>query len=322
MERFDRAFGWVRRHERWLGRGVTAAILAIVAWRLSEIGWRDVLGKVPETPWFYLIYALSFATLPVSERLIFATIWPAAPRATFAALVRKRALNNMVVSYSGDLFFFLWVRRHLGLPERRVLAGIKDSSVLSAIASGLLNAGLAAAFFLSGSAGVIDRVLAGHRASLWAALAGVALLVPVFLRFRRRILWIDGRQATRVFAIHVARNLIVLLLQLAQWAAVLPQVPVQTWLLFLTVQMLVSNLPLLPNRDFLFLAVGVGLVGATAVDEAALAAMLVVMTCLKQATNLAALVVTSVLPGLDVPKGARLPTPADDQSTQSSPMSR
>lgn len=274
-----------------------AAVLALIVAQLWRIGPAALAADVPKNPLFYLVYWCSFCVLPLSEMMIFRRIWPQVAGAPFSVLLRKRALNAMVVSYSGDLFFFWWVRSRRDLAERRVLAGIKDSSVLSAVASGLLNAAVAAAFFLSGSAAVIDRVLAGHRSSLYAGLAILALLVPVLLRFRKRVLWIDGGQATGVFAIHLARNVAVLLLQLLQWWIVLPQVPLQTWLLFLTLQMLVSNLPLLPSRDFIFLAVAVGMVGSTGVDQSALAAMLVVMTFLKQMTNLVALLVTSVLPG-------------------------
>ena len=279
----------------------TSGLIVWLLVQLHAIGWREVATSLPTTPLFYLFFVASFLVLPVSERLIFGVIWPASPRADIPALLRKRALNSMVVSYSGDLFFFWWAKTRMGLPERRVLAGIKDSTILSGIASGVINAALAVAFFASGSAELVDRVLAGHRAGLYALLAGLVFLVPVFLKFRRRILWIDSGQATKVFAVHVVRNLVVLLLQLAQWAVVLPQVPVETWLLFLTVQMLINNLPLIPNRDILFLVVGVSIVGEVGVDRAPLASMFVAMSFLRQLANLLVLLVTSVLPGARMP---------------------
>lgn len=307
MTWLPRARAFAQAHGKWLNRLWLAAILLFVAWRLTRIGWGEVLANVPAGPWFYLIYAASFMVLPVSERIIFGTIWPASPRASMAALLRKRAMNSMVIGLSGDLSFFLWARRHMGLPERRLLAGIKDSSILSGLSSALVTASLVAAFFATGSAGVIDRFLAGHRAAMWAAIAAAVILIPVGIRFRRRILWIDGGQAARVLAVHVVRGLLVLGLQLAQWAVVLPQVPIETWLLFLTVQLLIGQLPLLPNRDFLFLAVGVELTGAVGVDRAALASMFVTMTFLKQATNLVTLVLTSF-----TREGREMPARSDD----------
>ena len=308
MDRLTRARAFAQRHAKWLNRVWLLAILLFVAWRLARIGWGEVLANVPPTPWFYLIYAASFMVLPFSERVIFGIVWPTSPRASMAALLRKRAMNSMVIGLSGDLSFFLWARRHLGLPERRLLAGIKDSSILSGLSSALVTAALVAAFFATGSAGVIDRFLAGHRAAMWAAIAALAILVPVGLRFRNRILWIGGGQAARVLAVHMLRGFLVLGLQLAQWAVVLPQVPIETWLLFLTVQLLIGQLPLLPNRDFLFLAVGVELTGAVGVDRAALASMLVTMTFLKQATNLATLVLTSFTrQGREMPASAVVP---------------
>lgn len=269
-----------------------AAMAGFIGWQLWRIGPVALVAEIPTNPLFYLLYWAGFAVLPISEMLIFGTIWPTAPRAPFWALVRKRVLNNVVLGYSGDVWFALWARRRLGLPDRRLIAGLKDSSLLSGAASAVITAGIVLVFVLSGQGDLLARAIGERPSGTWVDLsvAAVALAVvaALIIRFGRRILWIGGRAAARVFGIHVARIGLVQLAQVLQWMVVLPMVPFETWLLFLTVQLLVNQLPFVPNRDLLFLAIGVELTGSMGVNEAAMAAMFVAAALLKQATNYAA----------------------------------
>lgn len=295
--------------ERWarpLQLGWLALVCAFVGWKLTQIGWREVARGLPTTPWFYLIYAANFAVLPLSERRIYALIWerPVA----LVALLRKRALNNSVLGYSGDVYFYLWARTALKLPDRRLLAGIKDSSVLSGAAGTLTTLTLVATFAATGRAGVFGSVLRGHERGLLAAGVGLLLAAPLAWRFRRVIVHIPARLAASVFALHAARVLLTTLLQALQWRVGLPDVPVSTWLLFLTLQAVIGQLPLLPNRELLFLAVSLELARGAGVAAPALSALMVATALLKQLANLATLAVTSVLRTDDV-LGALRPNP-------------
>jgi hypothetical protein len=139
---------------------------------------------------------------------------------------------------------------------------------------------------------MLARAVGEGETDLWIALAGFAVLAALALRFHRRVLWIGPAASARVFGIHFGRIGLVQLAQVLQWTVVLPLVPVETWLLFLTVQMLVNQLPFVPNRDLLFLALGVELTTRIGADEAALAAMFVAAALLKQVTNYTALGLT------------------------------
>jgi len=283
-----------------------AAMAGLVAWQLWSIGLAALAAQIPTNPLFYIIYWAGFAVLPASEMLIYRTIWPSAPRAPFLALLRKRVLNNVVLGYSGDVWFLLWARTRLGVPDRRLLAGLKDSSLLSGAASSAITAAIALAFILTGHGEGMARAMGARTVDVWIGLAALAVLVALALRFGHRILWIGGRAAARVFAIHVGRIGLVQLAQVLQWMVALPLVPFETWLMFLTVQMLVNQLPFVPNRDLLFLALGVELTALVGTDEAGLAAMLVSATLLKQATNYSALALTMLLrdSAATAPRGA------------------
>ncbi len=266
-------------------------IAGYVVWKLSTLGWAEVVRNLPTTPAFYLVYAVAFLVLPQSERWIYRLIWGA--RIGLAPFIRKRALNNVVLGYSGDVYFYLWARANLKLPDRRLVAGIKDSGILSGIAGTLMTVLLVLGFVSFGRSDVVGGMVAGQG---WGAAAiGVAalLLIPLAYRFRKTIFWIDPARAGRVFAIHLSRVVIVLLLQVLQWWTAIPSAPLSTWLLFVTAQALVNQLPLAPNRDLLFLAVSLELTGSTGVAPAALSGLLVGTALLKQATNLLALLLTS-----------------------------
>lgn len=301
---------WIRLRTRLqpLGRPLSwvwlAAITGYVTWKLSTFGWSRIAAELPTQPAFYLVYLASFLVLPWTERVVYGIIW--GMRLPLVPFLRKRALNNVVLGYSGDLYFYLWSRAQLKIPDRRLLAGIKDSSILSGIAGTSVTVLLVLLFVGLGRGELVGRVWQGQ--TVWAVLLGVAgvLVVPLAFRFRRALFWIDERRAARVFAIHLARVLAVLALQVLQWWVAIPAAPLMTWLLFVTAQSLVNQVPLAPNRDLLFLAVSLELLGGTGVDRAALAALMVATALLKQLTNLVTLLLTnwSRAPALDRPEAA------------------
>jgi hypothetical protein len=275
---------------RWL---FLAAVVAYLLLRLHQIGWREVVAALPATPWFYLIFLANFLLLPSSELLIYRLLWGVPLWRHLGVFVRKRVYNSAVVGYSGEVYMFMWARERFGLAEKYVLLSIKDSTILSSLASAFVTVLLLAAFVASGQTGVIDRTISPEAGWIGALLLGALFVVPLLVRFRRRIITAPGRRAAAVFAIHLARVFGVVGLQALQWSVVLPQVPLQVWIIFLTTQMVISRLPLLPNRDLLFLGVGLELAHAVNAPEASLAALFVAAGALGQGVNLLAFLVTS-----------------------------
>ena len=84
-----------------------------------------------------------------------------------------------------------------------------------------------------------------------------------------------------------------LLFQALQWAIILPEVPFDTWVLFLTAQLVLTRVPFLPNTDLLY--VGLGLTLASYIDApmAVIAGMFLASGALFQLANLIAFIVTS-----------------------------
>ena len=76
--------------------------------------------------------------------------------------------------------------------------------------------------------------------------------------------------------VHLTRIAVILIVSAVMWHAVLPAVAITLWLVLATLRMLISRLPLLPNKDVVFAGITVLLLGGQA-DVAALMAMMAVL---------------------------------------------
>ncbi|VXC87362.1 hypothetical protein [Sphingomonas sp. AX6] len=308
---------------KWTGRGFRWAFFAgVIGWlvlKVSAIGWREVLGSLPTTPWFYILFVVMFVALPVTETLIFRLLLDRRIGIRdVGVFIRKRVFNSAFVGYSGELYLFVWAKRHLGLPAKRAAHGVKDNAVLSALASAAVTAGLLAAFWMTGQAALVASWLDSGAGKFAATALALAFLLPVLLRFRKSIIAVPGRIAATVWGIHMVRITGVLLLQAVQWWVVLPNQSWTTWLIFLTAQMVISRLPFIPNRDLLFLSAGLEMSNVIDGPRAAMAAVLLAGGALTQGANLLFFIATSF--------GQRAPaelaegdgmTSNDDEATES-----
>ncbi len=286
---------FLQRHRKIVGWAWTILIVAVIARQLYNIGLHDVLGELPDKPMFFVLYVLGFLVGPLCEKFAFRVIWPGAPSVGWYALLRKRALNFVVLGYSGDVWFAMWARERLKLRRRVAFHGVKDSTILGGIAGAIFTLLLVVSFALAGEDALIARIIGRTEGPIIAiALAGVIGAVAIFI-FRRSVFRVRPVQAAIVFAIHLVRFAFTNLFLILQYAVVLPFVPFETWLLFVTVQMLVQQLPLIPNRDLLFLAVAMEITRGMGVDQTSLSALLVATTLLRQLGNTALLIVTSIL---------------------------
>jgi len=125
--------GW----KLWLRRAFTVGIVTFVAWRLTQIGWGELWQNLPTEPLFYLLHLAAYSVLPLSEILIFSMIWRVRLSGAMPVMLRKRALNNSVMGYSGELYLYLWGKSRLGIAGRRLLSGLKDNVLMSGLATAL-----------------------------------------------------------------------------------------------------------------------------------------------------------------------------------------
>jgi hypothetical protein len=272
------------RAGRWLFVGGLVLYLVL---RLTEIGLGEVLGSLPATPWFYVLFLIAFVQLPFIETLIYRIVWDFPYRRGLVAFFKKRVFNNDVLGYSGEVYLYVWAKHHVrGARDADLLRTIRDTNIISSAASTLVAIGLLA-FFVYGRH--IDlQAWVGDYTGLEIALALVATIVVGVLavRFRRYLFSMPPRQAALIFSVHSVRLLIVNALLLAQWMVVIPEVALSTWFTFMAVSIILDRIPFVPNRDLLFFGLGLGMAGSLAIPEAELAGMLLAYNVMAKSLNI------------------------------------
>ena len=284
---------WERFSETTVGKRLikgtrytlTAAIVAYLAYQLSTIGWQEVWAALPRTPWFYVIFLGVYLTLPIFQTIIYGLIFGLSPVQLFPAMLKKRVYNKDVMSYSGEMYLYFWIRQRTDEPGGRVMHAIKDNAIVSSVVSTLVAVVLLSVFFLAGLVRVPDFI-----ANLNVAYAIGGLLIGVMLlglgiRFRRSILKLPGKVLVALFGLHAMRLLVVQGLQVLEWEVVRPEIALEIWFTFLALQIITGRIPLLPSRDLIYVSLSVELAGAVQVSRAAIAGLMLVHSMLDKALN-------------------------------------
>jgi hypothetical protein len=277
---------------RWL---FMAGILGYLAYELTRIGWAEVWGSLPTTPWFYILLLLMYATLPLTEMVLYGKAWNANPGSLLPALLRKRVLNNDVLGYSGEAYFSIWAYRNTNLEYGGILKTIKDNTIISSVASTSVAFLLLAVFFLAGQIELLTQYLPGQNSSVAAGIAVLILVVVLGVNFRRTIFSLPSSLLLLIGAGHLTRFVLNNGFQVTQWAVVISGVSVGSWITLLALHIIINQIPFMPSRGLVFMSAGVGLSGSLQIPEAALAGMLLVQALLDRGLNLAVYAGTTAL---------------------------
>ncbi|MEL7490591.1 MAG: hypothetical protein AAGJ73_07710 [Pseudomonadota bacterium] len=286
----------VRRTLSIIQYSLLAAIVVYLLYRFSQVGWGEVIGALPTSPWFYLFFALRFLTLPVSELAIYEMIWRVPLWRYFPVFVRKRVYNFAVMGYSGEAFLTLWARRTLPLSTPTVVVGVKDNNLLSALASNLSTVIVIVIVAALGTLSESLRSLPPGTAFLFAAAFTTALTLSIaVLLFRNKLIALSSRKMAALMGVHVSRTFLILLLHAGMYAAALPEAPISAWLMFLALQLVLSRIPFIPNQDLVFLGAALSLSSIVGASEAAVAGMLLAEAGLSQLVNFSLFFATAYL---------------------------
>ncbi len=290
-----------------------AGVIAYLFFRLRAVGWADVFASLPQSPWFYLFFALRFLALPISEIAIYEMIWEVPLARHFPAFIRKRVYNFAVMGYSGEAFLTLWARRTLPLSATTILVGVKDNNLLSALASNMTTVVIIATVSASGVLGASLVALPPGAAMLFAATFTVALLLSAaVILFRSRLISLPETKIRALVGVHALRVAIILTLHAAMYASALPGASIFAWLMFIALQLVLSRLPFIPNQDLVYLGAALSLSSIVGASEAAVAGMLIAEAGLSQLINFGLFFATAYLArsekiGPDTAKSAQRP---------------
>jgi hypothetical protein len=264
-----------RQHlQRWLSLAISLALLGAILLRLGDFGSDRLLEMLPRSPFFWVALAAYYLALPLSEWLIYWRLWRL-PSSGFAALLRKLVSNEVLFGYSGELSFYAWARRHVGLTSAP-FGAVKDVSITSAFAGNLATLTMLAIawpFMHLIDSAIGTRVL---------ALSGTVILVTSALAglFNRRLLSLPRREIAIMISIHLGRLAVTTILSGVIWHSAMPESPLPLWIALAALQLLVTRLPFVPNKDLLFANIALLVMGsASAVGGLmALVASLILIT--------------------------------------------
>lgn len=244
---------------RWAGLGstlISLAILAAALYQLHGTPVAEILGLVPRSAFFWLVFVIAYLSTPASEWLIYHRLW-SIPPSGMIALLRKRVANEIVLGYLGEVYFYAWVRRTGLITRSAPFGAIKDVAILSALTGNAVTLAMLAAalpFF-----GLLQLNLGGK--AMLGSLGVLAVTSFAMLLLRKRLFTLPKPELWRITAIHLARIFATIGLTALMWHLVLPGVALVWWLLLSTLRQLLSRLPLMPNKDLAFVGLAIFVVG-------------------------------------------------------------
>ncbi len=250
---------------RWVGPLLSLAIVVAAANHFRGGDLHRIAALVPRSPAFWLVFAAFYLAQPVSDFIIFRRLWRIPPSA-FPALLRKFVSNEVLIGYSGELYFYTWARRRAsapGGPAGAIATGapfgaIKDVTILSALVG---NAVTLVMFIVAWP--TLEKLHIGLSGkTLFTSIAVLLVSSLVVMLLRGRVFSLPRASLVFVAAMQLIRVLATTALAALMWSLVLPAVPFLYWLMLATLRLLISRLPLMPNKDVVFAGVAVLIVGA------------------------------------------------------------
>lgn len=269
-----------------LHRGAIVAIISIIIYQIIDIGVGEVVRNLPTQPLFYFIFFILYLTLPSAEVLIYRQIWPVKKWMLLKAFFTKRVYNDEVMGYSGEFFLFMWARKYLSESDKEILKNIRDSNILSAVSSNLVTVVLISVLVFADIIEIEEFI--GNVDLFYIIMLAVVVIAisALIIQFRKYIFALPLKKAFIIFTIYSSRFIIHSVLMIVLWSVVMPEIPLNTWFIFVAIMIIVNRIPILPSRDLIFMLAGIELSRVLNMTTAAVAGMLLVYSALKKITNL------------------------------------
>lgn len=289
--------------------GMPLLLLLLVGYGLSHVGWDKIYQSRPASLSFYIVALVPFFIQPLADLFIYRNLLGVGRALPLWIFLRKRCMNSIMLDYSGELYFFLWARKNLKIKDATLLHAVKDSSVLSASA-GLIVLWLMVIVLLV--AGVV-KIPVVSRGTWWVVAAGSLPLVFAAALFlgHKKLTQTSRQDMVVTFAMHFGRAVTVMGLEYLTWllSATLPSSG--DCLKFVALRLLVTRLPLIPNKEIVFIGVGVAAAGLMQVSAPGVAAVLVLMTAVDRIEDLVVVGIPWVLEKFRARRTVAVPQPGE-----------
>ncbi len=230
---------------KWLGVCASAGVLGIVLYAARGMDWAGLRLAMSAGGLFWLLLIVTYFHAPVADKAMLGPLWNQ-PKGLLAAVCRKQIVNAVALPYAGDGLLLAWAHKR-GL---RGFGAIKDSAILSGMAGSIVTLAMVLPVWKE-----LSTTLGLAPSSLFGSL-GLLSTVPLIAVLSRASVFTLARQdLCRMGVIHTARFLANIALMAACWHLLLPAEPFQSWLMLAAARMVVSRLPLLPNKELALAAV-------------------------------------------------------------------
>ncbi|MEG3125124.1 hypothetical protein [Sphingomonas sp. GB1N7] len=265
-----------RRWRQFVGPSFSLLLLIAVAWQFRRLDFPNLRALLPTGAGFWLVFTIYYFMCPATEWIIFRRLWHI-PAGGFVALVRKLVSNEIVMGYAGELYFYTWARRNTRITTAP-FGAIKDVSILSGLVGNVVT--LAMVLIVAPMLGTLHLSM-GREPIVGSAIVVLGASLAVLL-MRRRNFTLPRRDLWVIAGLHFGRVATTTIVAAVMWHLLLPEVALRWWLLLGTARLLVSRLPLLPNKDVVF----AGLASFLVRNDAHIAGAMALIAALILATHL------------------------------------
>ena len=266
-----------RSWTRLVGGAISVAVLGAVILELRNVDFAQVRAMVPKSPLFWLVFFASYFAAPAADWVIYRRLWRI-PAAGFMALLRKLIGNELLFGYVGELYLYTWARRHTEMTSAP-FGAIKDVAILSAMVANAVTMVLlviAWPLLTTLNFGIDSR-------AMLISVGVVVAMSSLVLFLRKKLFSLPPADLRFTALVHLARIFLTTGLFALCWHLALPGVDLGWWLMLATLRMLLSRLPLLPNKDIVFAGLAVFLIG----HDAEIGELMTMMASIILATHLA-----------------------------------
>lgn len=247
----------VRRSQiwAWITPTISIVILAMVLWHLRTVDFDAFISAVPTNPLFWIVFLSRYFVGIVTEFIIFRWLWHV-PFEGLIALARKNVINQLVVDYLGDAYFYTWARRKMKMVTAP-FGAVKDVAILSSLVSNVLTLVMMAMVYRY----TVALNLNTTGTTIAVSIAIMVLLSVLVVAFGKKLFSLDRQQLWGISGIHLVSLLLNNVMLAWAWSLALPDVAIGWWLMLATARMLISRLPLISNKDVIFAAVAIFAIG-------------------------------------------------------------
>jgi len=285
---------------KWIQRVINVGVLLWLAFELTEIGWTEVWKALPTQPLFYLLFLGMFFQLPLFEILIYRITWTFDALKSVPIFLLKSVYNKDVLGYSGEVYFFLWARNRLDHGSTEVFKIIKDNNIISSVASTLFSLALLSVFLFTDQIKILERIAGQNQIYFYAGILLVVIAILLFIRFRHFVISMPLNSAYKIFFIQIFRLFLIQVFNLLMYYIVLPDTPLYVWFTYIAVEIILSRIPFLPNRDLIFTGMGITMAEGLMVSPSAIAGLMVARAVLGKVSTLVSFGISHMLKDSDI----------------------